>query len=127
MNFIESARFVLYKIYNQLAIRDAPLFILDLFLPILTTTTWKEALQREMKDAKTFNTIEELLADLHEHRESVVLTSEKVTYTFNNASSNQPSWVTFNFDCTGTTSGGIWLDCSSDGNSTWDFCDNSAS
>ena len=96
MKFSEALAFCLYKIYNQLAIRDAPVFVLDLFLPILTTASWKESLRREMEGAKAFNTLEELLEDLR----GTTLTSEKTHYTYADTSSNNSFWITCNFDCT---------------------------
>lgn len=110
MNFSDACAYCLHKVYNQLAIHDAPLFVLDLFLPILTTETWKEALQNEIKDAKVFNSLEELFDDLH--NTGTVLTSEKHSYTFNNTSSNAFSFITFNFDC--TSNNGTWLYGSTD-------------
>lgn len=65
MNFSNSLAYVLYPIYNQLAIHDAPLFVLDLFLPILTTMAWEDALRQEMRDTKTFETVDDFLRDLH--------------------------------------------------------------
>jgi len=64
MDLSNSLAYVLYPIYNQLAIHDAPLFILDLFLPILTTSSWEEALRKDMKGAKTFENIDDLFRDL---------------------------------------------------------------
>lgn len=64
MNIIDAVPYVLYSIYNQLAIHNAPLFVLDLFLPILTTASWEESLRKEMKNAKTFETWESLLVEL---------------------------------------------------------------
>ena len=66
MNFNNSIAYVMYKFYNQLGIHDAPIFILDLFLPILTTCSWKEAIYKDMQDSETFNTLDEFLKDLHE-------------------------------------------------------------
>jgi len=64
MNLSNAAIHCLYPIYNWLAWHNAPLFILDLFLPILTTTSWEEALIRELEDGKTFETFEEFIEDL---------------------------------------------------------------
>ena len=71
MNFKNALACRLYPLYNQLAIHDAPLFILDLFLPILTTEKWYNVLRREMETAETFETIEDLLASLHDCRGSL--------------------------------------------------------
>ena len=122
MNFSNTCAYCLYKIYNQLAIHNAPLFVLDLFLPILTTETWKEALQNEIKNAKVFKTVDEFLSDLHESRKLTgkILTSEKITFSFNDGNDNTfynlsldgnntniLSWVTCNLNC--TSNNGFWF------------------
>ena len=116
--------YALYPIYNWLAVHDAPLFILDLFLPILTTETWKQALQNEIKNAKVFKTVNDFLADLHNKCQKPKYPRYLIygnTVSGNNYSlilTGATSNTFYNNTCTASNSNGIWLYGSADGNQT---------
>jgi len=93
MKLKDALAYCLYPIYNWLAIHDAPIFILDLFLPILTTTTWEELLEKEIEGTKIYDSAEELLEDLH-------TAWNTYNFTFCNTCSHGMSYIELNFSST---------------------------
>ncbi len=91
----------LYKIYCKLW--AAPTLVLDLFLPILTTTTWKELLEKEMEGA-----------NLRSAWSSYRLIQQKYDFTFYDTSDNYNAYVTVNFDP--TSDNGYWYYFTTDSN-----------
>jgi len=70
MKLSDTLAYCLYPVYNFLAIHNAPLCILDLFLPILITAKWKETLIKELENVKIYTSVDDLINDLHKSREN---------------------------------------------------------